>query len=143
MARNYVTLGRVRGEGAWEMIFCPASGYEVQAPEFKAWRAARKHPRYDEMVFAELSHGGIVQRIRLDPDPDAPHVPDQEVDPVTAAPPSDLPPPPAPEAPVTPAAEVTPEVPEDTAGDAHEDFATAATSSPRAGKAATGRRKAS
>ncbi|MBN8246432.1 MAG: hypothetical protein J0L84_03195 [Verrucomicrobia bacterium] len=142
MARNYVTLGRVRGEGAWEMIFCPASGYEIQAPECKQWRAARKHPRYDEMVFAELSQGGIVQKMRLEPDLDAPAEPDQEVNPAAGAPPSDLPPPPA----VPPAEDggepAASEEPEDTAGDPHEDFATGANpAGTRKGKPATGRRK--
>lgn len=121
------------------MIFCPASGYEIQAPEFKQWKATRKHPRYNEMIFAELSPGGAVQKIRLDPDTDAPPVPDVEVSP-------DAPPVLPPEVPAAPEADADPAPdapPEDTAGDAHEDFATGPepAAPPRAGKPASGRRR--
>jgi len=61
------------------MLRCPASGYEIQAPEFKQARAARKHPRYDLMIFADLSGGIPAQQIRLEPDPDAPEMPGLEL----------------------------------------------------------------
>lgn len=66
------------------MLFGPETGYDVQAPEFKSWRGARKHPRYDSMIFAELSNGGIVQQIRLDPAPEIVAMPGMPIDPTVS-----------------------------------------------------------
>lgn len=63
MARAYVTLGKVRGEDAWEMVFGPETGYEIQRPEFKAAKATGTHPRYELLEIWE--RGGACESVRL------------------------------------------------------------------------------
>lgn len=117
--RKFITIARVRGEDAWEMVFGPETPYQDQRAEFKEAKNFGVHPRYELMQIVEVANNGDLVRLNPPPVPaPAPPPPVLVPDSVVVAPgtvvtdPASVPPPvsaPAPTAsPEGPSSESTP-----------------------------------
>jgi hypothetical protein len=76
--RKFITIARVRGEDAWEMLFGPETPYQDQRAAFKEAKSSGVHPRWDLVQIVEVANHGDIARMSAPqvptPQPPAPAV---------------------------------------------------------------------
>lgn len=85
--RKFITIARVRGEEAWEMLFGPETPYQEQRATFKEAKSAGVHPRWGLVQIVEVANHGDIARMSAPPVPaPAPASPVQVPDSVVVPP---------------------------------------------------------
>ncbi len=67
--RKFITIARVRGEDAWEMLFGPETPYQEQRATFKEAKSSGIHPRWDLVQIVEVANHGDIARMSAPPVP--------------------------------------------------------------------------